>query len=443
MINPRGTAVKVLKQVLDNNAYSNVVLSMYLNKENLDRKDRALVTELVYGTLRYKYTIDSILDSFIKSDIGKMDGDILNILRMSVYQLRYLSKIPEFAVVNEAVELSKRKSVKLSKLVNGVLRNYLRNKDTLTCEHKGDKMSRWCFKYSFSRWMAELFITQYGEKTGESILKNSNIVPKVTVRVNTLKIKYEQVWNELIKNGYDVKEGTICKEALIIKKGSNIELNPLFKKGYITVQDESSMLVAHVMDLEENMTVLDLCSAPGGKSCHIAELMKNTGKVYACDLHANKMSLVKENASRLGVENLIYNVFDAEKYIGQFENAADRVLIDVPCSGLGIIRKKPEIKWTKNKDSMDNLVKIQRNIMLNASKYVKQEGKLIYSTCTLNKVENNENINWFIQKNPQFKLEKINFGDFENIIYDEKGYITVLPNDNMDGFFIAKMIKYR
>jgi 16S rRNA (cytosine967-C5)-methyltransferase len=443
MTNARNIAVQILKQVLCSKAYSNIILSMYLNRENLNAKDRGLVTEIVYGTLKYKYTIDNILAVFIKSNLEKMDADILNILRMSIYQLKYLDKIPEFAVVNEAVEISKKRSVKLSRLVNGVLRNYLRNKEHLPCEYKNNIIDRLSFEYSFLPWMTKLIITQYGESAGKKILKNSNEIPKITVRVNNLKTEYGKVWNELVENGYDVERGTICKEAIIIKRGSNVEFNPLFKKGYITVQDESAMLVADIMDVEENMTLLDLCSAPGGKSCHMAELMKNTGKVYSYDLHEKKLELVRENADRLGIKNIICSRMNAEIYVEELRNTADRVLIDVPCSGLGIIRKKPEIKWNKDERSMNNLIKVQRNIMMNASKYVKPGGKLIYSSCTLNKRENGENVNWFIDKNPQFKLEKLDLGDLKNIIYHREGYITILPDDNMDGFFIAKMMRFR
>lgn len=439
----RSIAVEILNKVLENNAYSNKVLSVYLNKSNLNKKDRALVTEIVYGTLKYKYTIDSILGDFIKSNIKSMNMYIANILRISIYQLRYLNKIPEFAVVNEAVELSKKKSIGFSKLVNGVLRNYLRNKDKLHCECKGDKIDKLCFKYSFPRWMTLLFIRQYGEVIGENILQSLNYIPKVTVRVNGLKADYKSVCEELLKNGYDIQKGKICKEAIVINRGSNVGKNLLFKKGHITVQDESAMLVAHIVDVEENMTVFDMCSAPGGKSCHMADLMRNTGIIYSYDLYENKLRFVEENANRMGIRNIKCNKLDAEKYIEKFEGTADRVLIDVPCSGLGIIRKKPEIKWNKNVKSLNSIINTQRNIMLNASKYVKDGGKLIYSTCTLNKNENEKNINWFIKENSQYKLEKIYCGDFDNIIYHKEGYMTILPDDNMDGFFIAKMIKRR
>lgn len=440
MNSARGIAVEVVKKIFCDNAYSSIVLNKYLNKSDLNKKDRALTTELVYGTLKYKYTIDCILKNFIKSDLEKMNKDVLNMLRISIYQLRYLDKIPEFAVVNEAVEFSKGISMKLSKLVNGVLRNYLRNKDNLSFVNKEDKI---CFEYSFPRWMAELFINQYGEDLGKYIMDSLNIVPKVTVRINTLKTDYKGAWNELSINGYDVKKGNVYKDALIINKGSSIEMNPLFEKGHVTVQDESAMLVSYFMDVKENMSVLDLCSAPGGKSCHMGELMRNTGSIQCFDLYESKLSLVRNNAERLGVKNITCKKLDAAKYSEKLKNTADRVLIDVPCSGLGIIRKKPEIKWNKKENSMKSLIEIQRKIILNASRYVKTGGKLVYSTCTLNKKENEENINWFISQNSQYKLDKLYCGEFPNIIYHKEGYMTILPDKDMDGFFIARLIKQR
>jgi 16S rRNA (cytosine967-C5)-methyltransferase len=269
------------------------------------------------------------------------------------------------------------------------------------------------------------------------------MIPGITVRVNNLKSQYEEVWNELLKLGYDVEEGNVCPEAIIINKGRNVEDNPLFKKGIIKVQDESAMLVAPSMDLEENMIVLDLCSAPGGKACHVAELMNNTGKVLAFDIYKNKLDLVQQNAERLGIKNISYNALDASKYSEEFNDLGDRVLIDVPCSGLGIIRKKPEIKWNKDTKSTKELIKIQRSILVNSSKYVKRNGKLIYSTCTLNKEENERNLNWFINKYPEFEVEPLYYGNVDNIIYHKEGYMTILPNKHMDGFFIAKIIRRR
>ncbi|MBI6875056.1 16S rRNA (cytosine(967)-C(5))-methyltransferase RsmB [Clostridium aciditolerans] len=442
MDNARRTAVKVLGEVLQKGAFSNIVLGRELNKSNLNDKDRALATEIVYGTLKYKYTIDVILNYYIKSDLEKMDGDILNILRISLYQMIYLDKIPEFAVVNEAVELAKRNSIKGSRLVNGVLRNYLRNKDINYCDEKNNT-EQLSFKYSFPKWIVNLFISQYGTEDAERILNGLNMIPAITVRVNNLKTEYEDAWKLLEDNGYDIEEGKICLEAIIITKGRNVEDNPLFKDGLITVQDESAMLVAPSMDLEEGMTVLDLCSAPGGKTCHIAEIMNNIGEVFAFDIHLSKLPMIEENAKRLGIKNIKCNVLDATKYDTTYKEKADRVLIDVPCSGLGIIRKKPEIKWNKNTNAMKELIEIQRQIMTNACKYVKPGGKLIYSTCTINKEENEENIRWFIKRHSEFTLEPLYYGESDNIIYHKEGYMTILPDKHMDGFFIAKMIRRR
>lgn len=440
MDSARKTAVKILKEVFYEKSYSNKVLGKELNECDMNDKDKALITEIVYGTLKYKDTIDTILSYYIKNGLEKLDIDILNILRISIYQIKYLDKIPEFAVVNEAVELAKRKAVKTAKLVNAVLRSYLRSSN-VEYYNKGNDVEKLCFEYSFPKWLVNLFISQYGKEEAEKILKGLNQVPAVTVRVNNLKTNYEEAWEELLKNGYDIEEGKACPEAIIINKGRNIENNPVFKEGLITVQDESAMMVAPSMELKGNMIVLDLCSAPGGKACHMADLMNNEGKIFALDINENKLPLIKENAKRLGITNIEIGNLDASKYIDIYEEKGDRVLIDVPCSGLGIIRKKPEIKWNKDKASIESLIKIQRAIMLNAAKYVKKNGKLIYATCTLNKEENEENIKWFMKKRSEFQIEPIYYGKLDNIIYHKEGYMTILPNKYMDGFFIAKMIR--
>lgn len=438
----RKISIDVLDEVFNKKAYSNIALGKILNKSELDPKDKALVTEIVYGTIKYKYTLDCILDNFLKNGIKKIDNAVLNILRISIYQLRYLDKIPAFAVVNEAVELAKRKSTGAAKLVNGVLRNYIRQTEAVYYDEK-NKIDKLCFIYSFPKWLVEMLISQYSSKEAIKILDGLNSRPSVTVRVNNLKTTYEEAYERLQEYGYDIKEGEVCPEAIIIKKGRNIEDNPLFIEGLISVQDESAMLVTPIMDLTGNMKVMDLCSAPGGKTCHIAELMNNTGEVLAFDLHENKLALIKENLTRLGITNVTCSKLDASKYTHKFADYADRVLIDVPCSGIGIIRKKPEIKWTKDIMSTKSLIEVQRNILVNASKYTKPGGKLIYSTCTLNKTENEENIKWFLDKNPHFVLEPIYYGNFENVIYHKEGYVTILPNENMDGFFIAKLKRLR
>lgn len=438
-MNSRKIIVEILNSVFYKASYSNIEINKRLNNSSLDIRDRSLVTEIVYGTIRYRKKIDFIISNYVK-DIRLVDKTILNILRSTIYQILFLSKVPDYAAVNEAVNLAKTVSKSSSGFVNGVLRNILRNKDkNYTASLNGKKLL--AVKYSFPNWMVELFIKQYGIEKAESIMKNLNETPNITVRVNSLKSDYDDVLEKLEENGYNVEEGTICPEAIKINKGSSIEHNDLFKDGYITVQDESAMLTAQLLDLEENMNVIDLCSAPGGKATHIGELMNNTGKITACDIYEHKIKLINDNCTRLGVTDVEAVVNDAAVINNDFINEADRVLVDVPCSGLGIIRKKPEIKWNKTKKSLDELCTIQRDIMKNAWRYLKEDGIMVYSTCTINKDENEKNIDWFIDSHKDAVIEKIFIGQLDNVIYNDNNTVTILPNKDMDGFFLAKLRK--
>lgn len=438
-MNSRSIAIKVLNRVLLEGAYSNIALSKELDSSNLNSKDKGLVTEIVYGTLRRKRTLDLIIGSFVR-DISIMDKRILNILRAAIYQLRFLDKIPSYAACNEAVEEAKKISLKSSKLVNGILRNYLKKEGKVNIKFS-NKLYKLAYDYSFEPWLVRLFISQYGENKAIKIMKGLNSTPSITLRVNSLKGDYDSVLEELERLGYNVEEGSISPDAIVIKGGSAIEANELFNEGKCTVQDESAMLVAPVLELEKYDTVLDICSAPGGKTTHIGEILENTGKVLAFDLHVNKLSLIKENCERLGVKNVELSQMDGTILNEKLINIGDKVLIDVPCSGLGIIRRKPEIKWNKNKDDLKSLIKIQREIMKNSWQYLKSGGVMVYSTCTLNKEENEENIRWFLKSYEDVKLDTVFIGKGENIEYTEDGMVTILPNKNMDGFFIAKLKK--
>ena len=436
-MNSREVALNIINRVLIEGAYSNLVLSNELNESDLNEKDRALVTELVYGTIRRKKTLDMIISNYIK-DISLMDERVLNILRMAIYQMHFLDKVPEFAACNEAVELAKQISVQDSKLVNGILRSYTKNPDDMDVK---DKIDRLVYQYSYEPWFIRMMYKQYGEENGRKILSGLNATPKVTVRVNASKGDYDEVFERLEEMGYDVEEGYACPEAIIIKGGSSIENNELFKEGLITVQDESAMLVSPLLDLNPGDIALDLCAAPGGKTTHIAELLEDEGKVYSFDLHENKLSLINENLHRLGLNNVEVEAMDATKLNSKYVACADKVLIDVPCSGLGIIRKKPEIKWNKSRKSLKDLVPTQRAIMENAWMYLKNGGTMIYSTCTLNTEENQDNVEWFLNKYKDAKVEKIFLGNMDNFIYNNDGSLTILPNEYMDGFYIAKISK--
>ena len=431
----REVAVEVLDEVFFKKAYSNIALNNALNKSNVRDIDKGLITELVYGTLKHKYTIDEIIKAITGRNIRDIDKFSINIIRITIYQLKYLSRIPEFAAVNEAVELTKKRAgIKMASFVNAVVRTYIRGDKKPTFKNIDYKES---FKYSLEPWMIQSLRRDYGTYS-PAIFKGLNERPAVTVRVNCLKGDYDDIFTKLEELGYEVNEGFVSPDAIEIVRGKSIEENPLFKEGYITVQDESAMLVASIMDLEEGFDVLDICSAPGGKTTHIAELMNNKGKVVACDIHENKLKLVEENANRLGIDIIETRTYNGEEFNEEFENSFDRVLIDVPCSGLGIIRKKPEIKWEKKESDISSIQNIQRNIMKNAAKYVKKDGLLVYSTCTLNLKENDGNVKWFLENNPDYEIEKVFFGTLDNMIYDKLGYVTILPNKSMDGFFMAK-----
>ncbi len=439
MKNARYYATDILTKIFNEGAYSNIYLNKVLKEANINIKDKALITQIVYGTVKYKNTIDRILDSFLKKgikDLDKKEPFIANVLRMSIYQLKYLDKIPSFAVVNEGVQLSKNKR-SLSKLVNGILRSYLREKESRVSFRS--KMDELCFKYSFPMPFVKLFKQQYGIDRAKEIMVGLNEVPNVTVRVNCLKCEYDDVFNILEKDGYKIEEGFVCPEAIHIEKGGSIENNSAFVDGKITVQDESAMLVGLISDVRDNISVFDLCSAPGGKTTHISELLNNTGVVKAFDIHEHKIKLINDNLNRLGISNVDVQVMNAEILNDDLIDSGDRVLVDVPCSGIGIIRKKPEIKYINIGKNLDSLIATQRKIIVNAAQYVKVGGYLIYSTCTLNKDENERNIQWFLKNNKNYAIEKIFVGNLSNLIYDEIGSLTILPNKYMDGFYIAKL----
>lgn len=437
-MNSRKIAVEILNMVLYEGAYSNIIIRKLLNKYNVKEKDRSLITEIVYGTLKYKYKLDVILSNLINRPFKKVDKKVLNILRISIYQFIYLDKVPEYAIVNEAVNLAKEISIASSKFVNGVLRAYLRNKDKNFNKEKGI-VSELAYEYSFDKWMVKLFVNQYGIERAKEILYGLNSIPSITVRINSLHWEINDVYQRLKTLNHNVEKGVVCPTSIKIIKGSNVENNPLFSEGAITVQDESAMLAVLALEVKKNQKLLDMCAAPGGKTTHMAELLQGSGSVLAWDLYKHKIDLILDNAKRLGIPNIYADVSDATVFNDKFQESFDSVLVDVPCSGLGIIRKKPEIKWTKTQKDMEALYHIQDRILENACKYVKRGGCVVYSTCTLNVMENEKRIYKFLKKNKEFEIEKLNFAEQTNFLYNDSGMLTILPSPDMDGFFIAKL----
>lgn len=434
----REAAIYALGRVLDTGAYSNIVLSEAFKQGDFTLEDKGLCTDIFYGTLKYKYTIDTILKHYIKKDIKTVQKQLLNILRISIYQIKYLDKVPNYAVVNEAVNLTKKYIGKgAGAFANGVIRNYLRNGETFTEEIKDDIL-KLAYTYSMPPFLIKMVIKQYNEEVALNILKGLNSTPDLSCRVNTLKTDRAKALNDLTNLGYEVKEGELSPFAIHIHRGSMVSDNELFREGLIFPQDESAMMVAPLMELKDSMKVLDLCSAPGGKTTHMAEIMKNKGEITACDIYDHKLTLINDNCIRLGIDIVNLAIQDATILNEEFIDKFQRVLIDVPCSGLGIIRKKPEIKWNKSIKEIKDIIEIQRKILEQAAKYVQVQGIMLYSTCTINKEENENNIQWFIKNHRNFKLEKIKEVEHPNIITRDNT-LTILPGEENDGFFIAKL----
>lgn len=441
-MNAREIAYKVLLDIEKNKNYSNMAINKHFKDVKLSNQDRGLATEIIYGVIENKYYIDYMIDKLSKVKTNKMEIYVKTLLRMGIYQIMFLNSISDYAAVNETVNLAKKKNSKVSGFINGILRNVIRQKETIGAIKVKDDIDYLAIKYSYDKWMIRNWMIHFGREFTEELLEANSQRPSIYLRTNTLKITRDELIEKLEKQNIKASKVNVVDEAIKVENLKDIENNSLYKDGLFTVQDISSMLVGKVMNPKENSLVLDVCSAPGGKTTHMATLMNNTGQVVSRDIYEHKLKLIKASCKRLNLTNVDVEEYDAMKMdkdsIGKF----DYVLADVPCSGLGIIRRKPEIKY-KEKEEFRDLPPIQKKILENASKYVKKGGTLIYSTCTIQDSENIDVINEFLQKNKNFELAPINEVkvDLDN---QEKGYMKIYPNvHEMDGFFISKLIRVR
>lgn len=438
----RELAFKILCDIEENNNYSNIAINKYFKHKDINNQERGFATELVYGVVENKYYLDYIIDKLSKIKTQKLSICVKILLRMGIYQLVFLDSISEYAAVNETVNLIKKYDKRSSGFVNAILRNVIRNKEEVLKLDIDSKIMYLSTKYSYSPWMIKNWIKSFGEEFTKDLLEVNNEKPNLYIRANTLKITRDELINKLNEIGVKSYKVSMIDEAIRVENLKNIENNHLFKQGLFTIQDISSMMVGKVVNPKENSLVLDICSAPGGKTTHVATLMNNTGKVIARDVFDHKLKLIQNTVDRLGLTNVKVEKFDALKLDENSIDKFDYVLTDVPCSGLGIIRRKPEIKY-KAKAELKELPLIQRQILDNASKYVKLNGTLLYSTCTIQDNENIDIINEFLKDNDNFKLVPINEVnvDLDN---EDKGYLKIYPNiHGMDGFFIAKLKRVR
>lgn len=443
-MNARDIALNILMDVNINGAFSNYSINKHLKGKN-DPKNENFIREIVYGVIENLSYIDYIISRASKIKFKKIHPTILEILRMGVYQIVFMDKIPDRATVNEAVNLSKKHGHnRTSGFVNGVLRNISRNKEEIIKIDKEDKLHYLSIKYSHPKWMIERWLKEFGYEFTRKLLRENNSKPKLNIRVNTLKTNREELLAKMLSYGYNAKKTNYAKDGITIDNPIRITSIDEFRLGYFTIQDESSMLVAQIANPKEGSIVLDLCSAPGGKSTHMGQVMNNKGQIISRDIHEHKLKLVEESANRLDIDIIKTEMFDAIELDKNLINKVDYCIIDAPCSGLGIIRRRPEIKWNRKEKDIKDLKEVQKKILNNAKEYVKPGGTIVYSTCTIGREENLNIVNDFLDENKDFQLVGFEdrLGSRENIETSKDGYIQLFPHIHWtDGFFIAKIQK--
>ena len=439
----RNLAVKVLYKIDEEKSYSNIVLDEVLNsnREKLTNKDIGFISELVYGVTTWRLTLDTIIQKYSKIKLKKIAPIVKNILRIGAYQILYLDKIPKSAAVNESVNLCKKYSVKSTGFVNAILRK-IDKKDLDELNNIKNDIERISKLASMPEWIVKKLMSELGIEKAQEVCINSNIKPKMSVRVNKLKITKEELIKKLKENDIETEDG-ILDDFIYLNSVKNITNLEEYKEGLFTMQDEAAALTALVLNPKENDNILDCCSAPGGKTTYLSELINNNGKITAWDLYENRLKLVNQNEKRLGINIIDTQTNDATKLKDKDIEKYDKVLLDVPCLGLGVMRRKPDIKWQREEKDVENISKIQLEILEVCSKYVKKGGKLLYSTCSILKEENEDIIEKFLKNNNEFKIispDNNKLNEFRENIENQR-YIKLYPNNKNDGFFICLLEK--
>lgn len=436
----RGTAALLVRMVLEDGAYTNIALNQYLRGSKLSDLDRRLATELVYGTVKACGTLDWYLEQCVSRPLDKVAGDILSILRISAYQLLYMERIPAAAACNEAVKLARSVSHEGSaKFVNGVLRGLLRKQAAgafVLPDEAKDDAGYLAIKYYHPRWLIKRWLGPWGREGTQRLLAFDNTAAPVCLRVNTLVTTREQLLKDLIEAGCEVHASKWSTDGIVADKLTSLHalLTALPKHFYI--QDESSMLVAPILAPQPGMRVLDLCSAPGGKTTHLAQLMQNEGEIIACDIHEHKLELIAENARRLDINCIKPLLNDATVLRKEWLNQFDRVLVDAPCSGMGVLRRRAEARWRKKRKDLKLFPPLQLDILEKAAQYVKQGGSMVYSTCTIEQSENHYLVEEFLAKHSEWQRASIT----HPVTGESLDELQLLPqNDGIDGFYICKL----
>lgn len=430
----RETALTALIACRKEDAWSNGVLKEYIRRDHLDRREAALATRLCYGVLQNRILLDHYLTQLLTGKLKTLHPALRDVLHLGLYQLYFMDKIPVSAAVNESVSLAKKYCKKLQSapgLVNGVLRSADRQRDSIR-QPKG-----YAEKYSHPQELVDLLKANVGKERLEKMLIANNAAPETTVQVNTLRTDTDSLLQRLLTEGVTAKKHSWMDDCLVLSGTGSLEELESFREGLYYVQDPAAKLSVLCAQIPQNAKVLDCCSAPGGKSFAAAMQLKGTGSIISCDIHPHKVPLIQAGAERLGMDNLTAQVQDASQFVPQWEEQMDVVIADVPCSGYGIIRKKPDIRY-KAPDTMVELPRLQLAILTNQARYVKKGGVLLYSTCTLLKRENEEVVEAFLNKNREFTLEKLSLP--KNFPENNTGMLTLVPGEyDTDGFFISRL----
>jgi len=437
----RGHAVKILNRIDRTDAYLDKLLDIEIKNSTLSGLDKSLLFEIVHGVTRWLGRIDWILNGFYKGQFSKCIPNVKNAMRVALYQILFLDKVPDYAAVNDAVEFVKKlQGQKPADLTNAVLRNIIRSKDSIRYpDPNEDVVAYLSAYYSHPTWIVKRWVNRYGKETTEKFLIANNNKPSLILRVNNLVTNAAELKSLL--NTVDLKfsNGKYLPEFIHMANLSNITDWEYFRKGYFSVQDESTGLPIKLLDLQPEMRVLDLCAAPGGKTAFIADVMQNKGEIVALDRFESRLKILQKNLDRLKVSNVTTITIDANEYTDEL--GFDRVLVDAPCSGLGTLTKKPDLKWKRDLGDIRNIVNIQYELLKKGASLLKHGGSLVYSTCTVEPEENSEIIKKFLSENSNFKL--INAGNFLPAeLVAEDGSVQTFPHiHGLDGSFAARLEK--
>lgn len=437
---PRGIAVKILNRVERTDSYLDKVLDIELKGPDLADLDKGLLTEIVHGVLRWQNRLDWVLNGFSHGNFAKSEINVKNTLRVSLYQILFLDRVPQSAAVNEGVEFIKRiRGEKPAGLVNAVLRNIIRNIEGIRYPlAEEDPVQHLAVYYSHPHWVVRRWLARFGFEETKKLLIASNERPSLSLRINKLRTEPGVFLRQLEQLGIAYTGSSHIDYFVRVKALARIGQMELFRNGLFTIQDESAALPCLLLAPKPGERVIDLCAAPGGKTTNLAELMKNEGEVIAVDKYEAKLNLIKVSCERLGLRNVRLQAADATTLESE---VADRVLLDVPCSGLGVLSKKPDIKWKRDVADLIKLTRIQSDLLENAARLVKRGGVLVYSTCTTEPEENQGIIKAFLARHPEFSLDPA--GAFVNgDLVTTDGFVETFPHRHtMDGSFAARLVK--